>query len=71
MQPDVSQLTLSCHVLSSTHLGWPVLLTMGSPLDSPQDPRVRQAADTGAAHGDGRERTSMQLRTTDVWHASG
>lgn len=63
MQPDVSQLTLSCHVLSSTHLGWPVLLTMGSPLDSPQDPGVRQAADTGAARGDGRERTSMQLRT--------
>ena len=22
VQPDVSQLTLSCHVLSSTHLGW-------------------------------------------------
>ena len=38
MQPDVRQLTLSCHVLSSTHLGWPILLTMGSPLDSPQDP---------------------------------
>ena len=71
VQPDVSQLTLSCHVLSSTHLGRPVLLTVGSPLDSPQDPGVWQATDTGAARGDGRERTSTQLRTADGWHASG
>lgn len=70
VQPDVSQLTLLCHVLSSTHLGWPVLLTVGSLLDSPQDPGVQQAAHTGAAHGDGRERTSLQLRTADGWHAS-
>ena len=71
VQPDISQLTLPCHVLSSTHLGWPVLLTVGCPLDSPQDPGVQQATDTGAAHGDGRESTSTQLRTADGWHASG